>query len=212
MNNEHVRLTDELKRVQVAIADLVRHQCKHGRQSKDLPENTLACGQFLSELDHDQRGLHGTAAAIRVLREQRDAESRSILSALVAYVEDRNNVESIANSRNVLPDVADKIEIDRQNVIKISELLWAIADIPVDVCNKETLVRDYADLLTNARINDESWGFFVDDNEPSIISTAYATLGLSRIGADTTKSRTYLLSNLERIVCTGPAACDQRRR
>ena len=68
MAQKGVRLAKRIDEAIDRIREAFITQCRDGQQSKLLPNGHYACGQFLGELNKTQRGLHGTAAAIRVLR------------------------------------------------------------------------------------------------------------------------------------------------
>lgn len=190
------RAEDILQRIAEArrrIQELFRDQCKHGRQTTALAaKEAAACGQFLQVRDRPQRGLHGTAAAIRVLADDTDSDSVDLVKRMVHYLRNRDTCE---------PQSAAKCLRDNGNVIKISETIAALTSVP----QTTTATSDIADKLASAlRSNmkeDRGWSYFLDDtDEPEALPTAYACYALSKLGVDQAfqKSKHYLLNHLKK--------------
>ena len=68
------------------------NRCQKGPQISDLPNDVSACGQYL-DAGSRQRGLHGTAAALRVLSGSKDTEARSLSERIVSYLVSRTDIE-----------------------------------------------------------------------------------------------------------------------
>ena len=191
------RIDDTKKR----IAKLFVVQCQNGAQSKCLEsQKAAACGQFIGvEVKNSkQRGLHGTAAALRVLAETSSAESRAIVPKIITYLEKRENIE-VALQKDE-QKARQKYELDAKNTIKISEILSALSLIGPGVQSTESLVRKFAEQLVGSIREGKGWSYFIDDdNGPELLPTAYAILGLSANGySEAENALKYLVEVLEK--------------
>src|SRR5690554_3312942 len=101
-----------------AICKTVLNQVEEGEQSKSLPD-AYACGQFLKVPTTIQRGLHGTAAAIRVLAGF-DSTYNEQIKKLLVYLE---NIESFEKK----DEMSDGLGRNLNNIIKNSEILFALS-------------------------------------------------------------------------------------
>lgn len=187
----------DLKAARERIAWFFIEQCKNGPQVKRLTAGTKACGQFLGEKASVQRGLHGTAAAIRVLAEDRRADALALLPELVTYVLQRRAVEE--KSGEVEPaTLAHQLTRDNANVIKVSELLYALTFVQGPDCDTEALKHDLCKRLSNGQISEHGWGYFLDvkNGEPQLLPTAHAVRALARYGSDVQRPVEYLVNAL----------------
>ncbi|MCX7049900.1 MAG: hypothetical protein NTX50_31010 [Candidatus Sumerlaeota bacterium] len=155
------------------IAEMFADHCINGKQINGLTKEKAACGQFIGDnaKEREQRGLHGTAAAIRVLSQENLDGSEKLIPKLIAYIRDElsNN-----NSNN---------EHDYNNVIKLSEILYALAFVKTCQCNIDDLKIDIAKKLLSSRIEDKGWSYFIGSNGPyDILPTAFAILALCKHG------------------------------
>ncbi|MEX0715160.1 MAG: hypothetical protein WD066_01165 [Planctomycetaceae bacterium] len=181
------------------IADLFHDQCRHGAQTAALSDtDAAACGQFIGEkaLRLQQRGLHGTAAALRVLsRESASPEQSRLLERLVRYVFDRQKIEVKATGRID----SKEPEIDSQNVIKQSELLHALSRVPTAISQVGELRDDLVQRLQGGIIQQKGWSYFLDrpTDSPDLLPTAYAILALSSAHEDVSRPTSYLLNQLK---------------
>jgi len=185
---------DEISLGRRAIAKRFLDQCLYGAQLDGLPSGVRACGQQLGS-DSKQRGLHGTAAALRVLAQDREDESRDVVPELIAYVQNRSAIElgSGQNDRAL----AVKLERDAKNVIKISELIYALSFVEPGVAPRESLQQSLVDELIKGKVDDRGWDFFTDvRSQLELLPTAHAVRALSSYGSPTDKSVTYLLDAL----------------
>jgi len=179
------------------IADRFIQQCSFGLQVKALPKDVKACGQFLGEKVSPQRGLHGTAAAIRVLAEDSRSEARALIPQLIRYVENRRTCEESdpAVDRKWLDN---QLAHDDANVIKISDLLLGLAFVGGAVCGTEALRKDLADRLVKGKLDERGWGYFLHrpGGAPELLPTAHAVRALATHGYPVTPQVEYLLSAL----------------
>lgn len=155
---------------QEEINNLFVEQVRNGRQSITLGPGVFSCGQFLGYLDSNQKGLHGTAAALRVLSAFPQI-NQDLINGLISYVVNFNDIEN---------DTPDK-DIDYNNVIKKSELLYSFSFIRGGTADCSELIRKYSRELIDSRIQDRAWSFFTNNNaeEADILPTSYATLALA---------------------------------
>jgi hypothetical protein len=164
------------------IERLLAEQCAHGAQTRDLPKEGAACGQFVGPgaKEKPQRGLHGTAAALRVLAQATATDAIELVPKLVWYVENRpalhkNGKEPRRNDQT--------FEDDQQNVIKLSEVLYSLSFVKAGQGLTDNLARDLANKLLEARKENKGWTYFLDSAEPiDNLPTAFAVLALSQHG------------------------------
>lgn len=190
----------EIDGARAKIVDLLLDQCEHGQQTTALSDKALAsCGQFIGEgaKNLPQRGLHGTAAAIAVFANvlQKNQKARDLLPRLVRYAADRETVEE-----KVGPGLGLKhAEVDSDNVIKISELLVALAAVPgASVANTNNLKQELTKLIKTSLVEDRGWGYFRSEPSvgPQLLPTAYAVMALDAVNEDVSKPIQYMLEQL----------------
>lgn len=145
---------DDLSRARVKIAEQFVRQCRDGPQSTGLAAGIKACGQRLGETESPQRGLHGTAAAIRVLAAYDNGDARLLLPQLVRYIKERESVEPSKEG--------DRLRADSCNVIKISETLYALYHVDAAVAQTEELRRQLASTLTSGMVAGQGWSYYTD--------------------------------------------------
>lgn len=198
--------SSHLRNAREFIAGRFIAQCSMGPQLNGLTDKA-ACGQFLDDTTSTQRGLHGTAAAIRVLAEDGRAESRVLIPKLIGYAEDRKRVELPEAGSDYPASLKERLERDEANVIKISETLFALKFVDAAVCDTEALKKQLAEALLNGRINATGWGYFLDRKagEPQLLPTAYAVCALADYGYDVRESLKYLLDSLIKKPTNGSA-------
>jgi len=172
------RIDDTKKR----IAKLFIDQCQNGAQTKCLESyKAAACGQFIggNAKNSKQRGLHGTAAALRVLAETDSADSRTLIPKIITYLEKREEIEVSLQKEKA----RQKCNLDEKNTIKISEVLYALSLVGHGIQSTEPLVQKIAERLIQSMKERKGWSYFVDDvDPPQLLPTAYAILGLSANG------------------------------
>src|SRR5215472_5153882 len=125
MASNEPNLVDRINDAQQRITSVFLRQCTSGAQTKRLPPEFAACGQFIGG-DAEaipQYGLHGISAALRVLGPCQSDECRSIVLRLVSYCEASFGV----NSGSQLSADLDLRDPDKQNVIKLGELLHGLS-------------------------------------------------------------------------------------
>jgi hypothetical protein len=190
----------QLRTAKALIARRFIAQCNDGPQVKGLPAGTKACGQFADERVSSQRGFHGTAGAIRVLGEEgrTDSRAREIIPGLIQYVERRASIEQELCANNHLPSLKEQLERDDANVIKLSELLFALSFVDVAVSDTEALRNLLAGRLCANMVNSSGWGYFLakSDVEPQLLPTAHAVRALAEHGYPVDQPIEFLRSAL----------------
>ena len=184
----------DLKKARDVIAARFITQCSSGPQLKELTDTFASCGQFLDDTISTQRGLHGTSAAIRVLAEDSRPESRALIRKLIAYTENRATIELGAATAENSASLRERLGRDEANVIKISEMLFALRFVDAATCDTESLRKQLVEVLLNGRINANGWGYFVDKKvgEPQLLPTAHAVRALADYGYDVREPMRYL--------------------
>ena len=169
----------QLENVFAKIAVLFVDQCNYGKQSIGLP-GSAACGQFVGAKARDlpHRGLHGVAAALRVLSVTESPEARQLVPKLVKYIDHRINPQASA------PVDLEPAQIDSdKNVIKLGELLYSLSCVPAGRAPTDALVRSIANRLLSSRREGKGWTYFTNSTDPiDPLPTAFAVLGLCRHG------------------------------
>ncbi|OWY71617.1 hypothetical protein B7486_08005 [cyanobacterium TDX16] len=171
----------KLKNARLAIERLFLDQCQYGQQSKNLdPQWGLkTCGQFVGKeaKQSPQWGIHGTAAALRVLAVENSPEGQEVVRELVSTL----NVYW-----GLLPapdgfEPRDGQSSDQNNVIKISEVILGLLAIRPMTTDARRLADHLAQRLLDGRIEDKGWDYFVDDTKEScaLLPTCYAVYALS---------------------------------
>lgn len=185
------QIGDALQRTE----DLFQQQCIYGEQTKALPDGFASCGQFIGDdaSKIGQRGIHGIAAALRVLGPSTTAKSIAIVAKLVAYCK-----ASFGDDPSSLP--GQRLDADdMDNVIKLGELLYGLSFLSAAHADRH-LVHNIADRLQKSLVDGKGWGYFVGDKEPELLPTAYAIRGLESGGFDQTAPRKFVIDTLARRV------------
>ena len=187
-------LTDRIDKAQQKITQQFLQQCVHGAQTRRLPNGFAACGQFIAGQAEEigQFGLHGISAALRVLAPCHSTECGAIVGRLVAYCEAIFGV----NPSLQIDAEHDLKSADKQNVIKLGELLYGLSFVTTAQADRGPLVRHIAEQLRSTMRNNKGWGYFLTDSVPELLSTAYAMRGLAQNGYDTSGPQQFLLEGL----------------
>lgn len=191
---------ETLTQAQDKIKKMFLEQVQKGEQSKSLNDNNLlACGQFLKYLESNQRGLHGTAAALRVISYyERDEECKKALQSLLQYAKSFVEIEKKLDDKNEQSAI-----IDNNNIIKKAELLYSLSFIKSGTAaDRDALIQSIATDLKNSQIDDECWPFFSDTNkeESNIFPTAISVLALHANNCDGyKKGQEFLLNEIKKI-------------
>jgi hypothetical protein len=191
----------DLDRAREVIVNLFEVTCQDGRQSARLPSGHLACGHYFGLLDREQRGLYGTAAAIRVLSQERDPADRELTAALVAYVTDRPVLERDLAEPDDLTGVERKLADDTHTTTRVAEVLFALSTVKLGTAAIQPTAQQLAELLL-AGSTSEGWGYLLDrrgepgHGEVAIVPTAMAVRALAAHGYDVTDQARTLVRAL----------------
>lgn len=181
---------EEIQQARRSIERLFADQCEQGEQTRKLGNPAqAACGQFLGPeaLQIPQQGLYGTAAAIRVLSKSDNPGDQALVNRLVGFIQDRLGLGT--------PSVLIPLDEDADNVIKLSEVLYALSFVPAATSQTEAAKRAIGEQLMGGIITGRGWSFYLapgtsQDVDP--IPTAYAIRALSSCGYDVPGPRRYL--------------------
>lgn len=194
MDDKNASLSNRINEAQQHIVSIFLQQCTYGKQTKDLPSEFAACGQFVagSAKDIPQRGLHGVAAALRVLGPCPSPECRAIVSRIVSYCEGCFGVNP---ALKLDPDF-QVTDPDKKNVIKLGELLYGLSFVTTAQAPARQLAEHIAGLLMHSQIDGKGWGYFLGEQKVDLLPTAYAVRGLGHNGFDVAAPRKFLLDSL----------------
>lgn len=208
----------DLQGARERISDLFAQQCIYGIQNEALPPDTAACGQFIGPdaRDNPQAGLHGTAAALRVLSDSEDTDIRALIPRLIRYIGLSLNLDPAVG---IKPSETDGlgapptfvVDPDAENVIKLSEVLYALHFVRPAVAATDHLKAEIARRLGEGMRENRGWGYFLDSPaaEIDVLPTAYAVRALSIHGYETGEAKQYLLQQLEaRVKSEGKLGSD----
>jgi hypothetical protein len=173
-----VKRTDISNRLR-KISELIVEQTEHGAQTKIIQKikpNYYSLGQFLKELKRTQRGIHGSATALRVLA---DSDKNNLINGLTRYLEERKEIEEQITDNSEKIDES-KLARDSQNTIKLSEILYSLKFVKAGSANTESLITNIAAKIKNSAIEGEAgWGYYLDkQSEVELLPSAFAILGL----------------------------------
>lgn len=174
--------------------------CTNRARVGRLPAGTCAGGQYFSQ--PEQRGILGTAAALRVLSIESRAHqpSRDVARGLVRYLAHRRRIELDA-SRATPQERAlwrQKLPRDESNTIRQSELLLSLTYVPSALAPCDDMRSEVASRLLRGRSQDgNGWGYALGaQSASSPLPTCHAVRSLARNGNDVSTE----LSNLERAL------------
>jgi hypothetical protein len=184
-------LLERIDEAQKRITEVFVQQCTYGAQTSILPEEFAACGQFIGDdaKTIDQYGLHGIAAALRVLGPCPSPECRLIVHRIVSCCEASFGIHPARS-------LDGRLAGDFDNVIKLGELLYGLYFVTTAQAERDQLVQHVADWLTKSLINKKGWGYFIGEKEPELLPSAYAVRGLAQHGYDVSGPRKFLLDSL----------------
>ncbi len=165
------------------IKELFAEQVVSGVQSKEVGKDVLCCGQFIGNdaKDIPQRGIHGTAAALRVMADDSYATSRNEIEQIIKYLEDRNEIEISLKDKGI---GSERMQRDENNVIKLGEVLYALSFVKTGQGETEKLKTKIHSKLLKALKEGKGWNYYLDSPEssPELLPTAFAYYGLTQNG------------------------------
>lgn len=140
-----------------------------------------------------QRGLHGTAAVMRVLAQSTLDQEKAFFSSLLRYCEHRRAIEA------QIPDGAEEDDLvkDEHNVIKIAEVLYSLAGAST-VAGAEQFAIAMSNRLISGKNDTSSWSYLLN-GPPSVsalLPTSWAVLALAGHGYDVSAELDFMESQL----------------
>lgn len=189
---------EKISAIQKKIEDKTIEQVSNGQQNQPLQsisDDYKACGQFFLK-NRMQRGLHGTASALKVLGLSTNNDSKSPIPQIIKYITDHSSVEEQLLAQNK-PE--HKITQSENNVIKISECLYSLSYVQSGVGTKDNLVNFLIEKLRNSRIEGKGWGYFLNSNESiELLPTTFAALAVfSNQFTDFSSTYVFLLEQID---------------
>lgn len=194
MGSQTLSLTEQIEDALQLITSEFLRQCTYGAQTKALSASEFAaCGQFLGQDAEaiEQHGLHGIAAALRVLGPCPSEECRSTVHRIASYCEANFGIHPNLAKRSHLDEREDS-----ENVIKLGELLYGLSFVSTAQADSDRLVKHVSTRLIQSLVGGNGWGYFVGDAEPQLLPTAYAVRGLAANGYDVAAPLKFLLDRL----------------
>lgn len=187
---------DKITEIQAKIEEKTIDQVSNGQQNLPLKADYKACGQFFLK-DRKQRGLHGTASALKVLGISTNNNNKSTIPQIIKYITEHSSVEEqlIAQA-----NPQDSLNQSENNVIKISECLYSLSYVQSGVGMKDSLVTTLTEKLRDGRIEGKGWGYFLKSSTSAIelLPTTFAALAVfSNQFPDFTDTYLFLLAQIE---------------
>ncbi len=128
-----------------------------------------------------------------------NSEAKTAARRTVNYLTNRMTIEKLSAPSHGKDERITKIADDESNVIKISELLYALSYVTASVASTEPLVSSLADHLRDGMSENRGWTYFLTDGRmsPQLLPTAYAIRGLAAHGFDVQEPIQFLMHELE---------------
>jgi hypothetical protein len=189
---DHDEIAEGRTKISAEFLKAVQGPATQRLSTKD--PQAAALGQHLQAMT-TQRGLHGTAAAIEVLAQSPGSDAQDYTRRLVHYVDQQSRIEELFSD----PDIPHQgIEVSAHNVIKMSEVLYALASVPTSLAPREKLAAHIADILVKHRNADGGWPYFMTAGARNshLLPTAYAVRALASHGYDISSGVAFLLEHV----------------
>jgi hypothetical protein len=170
------------------IRDKFVHDCMSGDRARVLPAGMYASGQYFDLPTRTQRGLHGTAAALRVTAEESSSgdATRRVARGIVNYLQHREETElTLATSAVRQRELTlDKLRHDRINTVKQAEVLRALSFVPHGLATSDDLKTRVSDQILAGQAQDgRGWAFILGSPQPShVLPTAHVVRALAANG------------------------------
>ena len=193
MNGTNLELRTRIGRSLRKVETLFLRQCEHGAQTSVLEPNHAACGQFIGQGadGNAQRGLHGIAAALRVLSSCPSDAAQRMVQRLVSYC--AACFDQGANGQATTGVLSGNA---LSNIIKLGELLYALSF--VTGIEAERLTQHVIARLESAQLRHQGWGHFLDSTKCELLPSAYAIRGLAAHGRKVTEPTEWILTSLKK--------------
>lgn len=172
---------------QSAIRDKFLNECMTGARRTVLPAEANAAGQYFDLPDRTQRGLHGTAAALRVVSAGHPNSDlvRTVTGGIVRYLRDRESVELAAagDDSQAQAVTVERLRHDSVNTIKQAETLYALTFVSNGLAECDDLKTQISTRLLDCGRDPRGWEFILGaGREPHPLPTAHALRALTRNG------------------------------
>ncbi|MGH7928727.1 MAG: hypothetical protein ACREQV_13135, partial [Candidatus Binatia bacterium] len=167
-----------------------------GAQSDGLPADMKAAGQYLNNYGFDQRGLFGTAAAIRSISADPLHSSDVVtVESLVRYVASRDNVELSARA-DAQEVVRSRLAVEKSDVFKTADVVYSLTVCPSAVSGREAILTSLLGRLTSTRRPSGGWAVDLDPaGECDLLATAHVTRALHFAGVQIDSVDLRMLGN-----------------
>lgn len=202
-----------LRAARESVVEAFLLDCRQRSKAAELPEGLFASGQFFNEPKRRQRGLHGTASALRVLASQQPSNqaANETASGILCYLKNRRSVElkiaelvqasrraTKSNETDEVAYWAEKFRHDSLNTSKQAEVLYALAFVrPAHGDGQELVQETYSRILQGKALDDNGWGWTLQNETTSDeTATAFVIRSLHKNGFDTRNEGQWLRSQL----------------
>ena len=142
-----------------------------------VPANSLASGQYLDHPDFVQRGLYGTAAAIRVLAERATSDpiATDQVGKLLVYVVNRSQVERAAVPAALYRDlIARRIRLQRSDVFRMADVGFALAFVSPAIPLRSEALNIVQRALSEAKNQPSGFAVGTEGGESNSLATGHA--------------------------------------
>ncbi len=169
----------DINQVLTRLSRQIQDQVTNGPQTeflvaRNIP-NIFCCGQFFNESASKQRGLHGTAGAIRIIGDNPEVDPERVpelINGLIAYIKNRFQIEFEIRDYD-----AGNLKSEDVNTIKIAEKLTALNCISHDSPEKNELRTSIINLLVE-KLEENGWGYDLTNNNPKVLPTIFVLKAL----------------------------------
>lgn len=186
------------------VRDTFVADCTARAQVGRLPPGTCAGGQYFGQ--PEQRGILGTAAALRVLscESRNHQQSRDTAQGLLRYLVQRKKIE-LDTARTTAEERTlwrQKLPRDEANTIRQAELLLSLTYVPSALAASDVMKRQVAERLLRGRSQDgNGWGYTLANRSASnLLPTCHAIRALARNGNDVNAELEHLARSLHQRV------------
>lgn len=166
-----------------AVKTKFRTLLQVGAQLNDLPVDMKAAGQYLNNYGFAQRGLFGTAAAIRsISADPLHSSDVATVEALVRYVASRDSIE-LSAATDPLDVVRSRLAVEKADAFKTADIVYSLAACPSAVSGRETLLTSLLSRLKSGRLPGGGWAVDLSPSgEFDLLATAHVMRALHRAG------------------------------
>jgi len=155
-----------------------------GAQVRDLPSDMRAAGQHLDRYEFPQRGIFGTAAAIRVMGDSLGSDdNESLLNALIKYADERSDVEIPLVGGAEAEGIRFRLLVEVDDTFKMADLAYSLAKVTRLASGRDLLLRKLVDRIEKGRRGNGGWAVDLSGRGGSdLLATAHAVRALHTAG------------------------------